>query len=231
MKILILLQIICFCAYRSVVVAAYPEGTNSTQELRLLNVESELHQEIRDSHVITADCFSAMAMDQIVRSFAAKSKIDFVFRGVHPRVFIPKTSNYLAFLWYATDKGKPALLCRLNFEGKVDKTTLGRAERNSNELPDTILAAEELNVQNGVQQSVKSLMTPERVDSLVHSFVLQQRINFDFTKVKTRVMSIPKSRQYLVDVLYFQDFAKPAFRCTVDFEGKVLEWKVAEARG
>ena len=180
---------------------------------------------------MTADSFSPIEMDAIAHGYARNANLKFDFRATKTTVFIPKRSNCLAYIWYTHAKGMPALLCRLNFAGKVEQANLGPTRRTSSELPYLILGADDPTVESGIKTPAESVITPERLDLLVRSFLLKERVSFDFAAVTSRVLSIPRTREVLAEISYFQGFGKPTLMCKLDVGAKVVEWRIANARG
>ena len=202
--------------------------SQSTNEVRRIavNVGSNVHGELEGGLVVTSDSFSAGEIDQIARRYAKAEKAQFDFGKTHAQIRIPRSSNYMAEVWYVKGPGQPALLCRLDFNGKVVKFAFETVVQKDDNLPPVLLGVDEARVRLGLRAETSNAMTPARADQIVRAFVHNQKINFDFTDVHFTGMSIPRTRSYLADVFYDKGFGKPALTCKLDFDGNVVESRV-----
>ena len=84
--------------------------------------------------------------------------------------------------------------------------------------------------ESGVAGSVYSLLTADRVDSLVKAFVADRKIDFDFSGICFSSMSVPKTRIYVANISYRHEFGKPALLCKLGWDGRILESHVGNSR-
>src|SRR5262245_1259826 len=87
--------------------------------LPIVSIDSDPHGAVDNGLVVTARSYNPLELDQMVRRFARTFKQPFEFGDATVRVFIPRNTNYLSALWYSPGKGKSALLCKLDFNGRI----------------------------------------------------------------------------------------------------------------
>jgi hypothetical protein len=205
-------------------------STASAEELQFfINVESNPHDMIESGEVSSVFSFDPAEMEKIVRQYLKLKNSKFEIGKTEARIFIPRKTNYMAAVWYAPDKGKTALLCKLDFDGKVIDETVGVAIRRGDEFPPLMLATELPNVQSGVQTSLTNLVTPSSVDRLVRAYAREQKANSDFSEIKGVALAVPRSRDYLVGVDYASVYRKPILRCAIDYDLRITKLSVRVA--
>ena len=205
------------------------QATNALSSFTTINVESNPHPALDAGLVVTAACFSAHELDQMVRRHIRRVNPRFEFGAATAHVLIPQSSNYLAAVWYSPGRGKPALLCTLDFSGRVVNARVGEAERDGGDLPALAVGIREATPELGSTELAEKLWTPERINSVVRAFVAKSRIGFDFSRVRFSGMSIPKDRGHLATVFYRHEFYKQSLSCKLGWGGEILESHVGTA--
>jgi hypothetical protein len=206
------------------------QSTNGQTSFSNINIESNPHQAIESGLVVNTDSFTPYELDAIVRRFARTLKPQFDLGAATARLLVPRTTNYMAALWYSPGKGKPALLCKLDFNARVIGARVAQAIREGDALPPLILGVDEPTPESGVPGSIEGLLTANRVDSLVKAFVADRKIDFDFSGIRFSGLTVPKTRIHAADVHYRHEFGKPALLCKVGWDGRILENHVGNAR-
>src|SRR5690348_6138335 len=195
-----------------------------------VNIGSEDYLRQDGALIIHCDSFDPQELDQIARRYVREHNLRFEFGAERARVFIPGNTNCLAWVWYSPDVQKPALLCKLDFGGKVVFASLGQAAQGGDKLAPVVLGLSRASVEKGVAAQTDRTFSADDVDQLVRAFVRDQKIDFNFSGVVFAGMAVPKSRAYLADVWYRHEFEKPALFCKVGWDGKILESHVGVAR-
>jgi len=206
------------------------QSPNGQTNFSVILIEANPHQAIESGLVVDTDCFTPYELDAIVRRFARTLKPTFDFGSATARVLVPRTTNHMAALWYSPAKGKPALLCKLDFNARVIAARVAQAIREGDALPPLILGVDEPTPELGVPDSVESLVTADRVDSLVKAFVADKKIDFDFSGIRFSSMRVARTRIYVGDIFYRHVFGKPALSCKLGWDGRILESHVGNAR-
>ena len=205
-------------------------SANTEAGFSTINIEANPHRALSLGLVVTDDSFTPSELDQMVRRQVGSPVSQFNFGRATARVFIPRVTNYLAAVWYLPEEGKSALLCMLNYDGKVISTRYTQAASDPAGLPSVVFGADVPTLGQGIAGTTNNLWTPEQVDSLVKAFVADQKLAFDFSGVRFSGLSVPRNRLYLATVWYRHEFGKPALWCKVGLDGKVLEHHLGIAR-
>jgi hypothetical protein len=196
----------------------------------VINLESSRHTRNEGGMVIEDNSFSPNELDEVVRRYARANNIGFDFGGSRATFLIPRSTNWLACVWYASEKGRQALLCKLNFDGKVAQIGVGTASRSRSELPDIVFGTGEATVDSGIEESMAGLVTSEYIESLVRNYVVTNKVDFDLADLRFRGVMVPRARDYLASLSWGHGFGKPALDCKVGFDGRVVEISVAVVR-
>jgi len=169
---------------------------------------------------ITANVAAPEQLDATARLYAKQHKLNFDFGRSEARIFILRSTNYLACAWYAPSKGQPALLCMFDFDRRVVNHGVGTATRAGDELPRIVLGVDAVRVESGIAGGVTNLLSPERVASLVGDLVREQNVEVDF-EIQQTIISVPLDHRYLTGSadLFGNYRADIWFR--VDFDGDV----------
>jgi len=168
---------------------------------------------------VTSNCTGVDDLDQIVRKFADTHHLRFEFGATKARLFVLRSTNYLACLWYAPAKEHPALLCMFDFDRRVVSHRIGIATLSSGELPAIVFGVEAVRVESGVLGATTNLLSPESISSLVKELISNQDANIDFSRQQTGIAVAPDHR--FLDV--FTDFGnyRSDIRCHFDFDRHV----------
>jgi hypothetical protein len=205
-------------------------STNAEAGFSTINVESNPHRALSLGLVVTDHCFTPSELDHMVRRHIGSLRSQFDLGQATARVFVPRITNYLAAVWYSPGKGQPAVLCMLDFDGKVISTRFAQAALEGAGLPAVVLRADMPTATHGIPDPTDKLWTPERVDSVVKAFVADRKLAFDFSGVRSSGLSVPRNRLYLAHVWYRHEWGKPALSCKVGLDGQVFEHHVGVAR-
>jgi hypothetical protein len=146
--------------------------------------------------------------------------LQFDFRASEARVFVLRSTNYLAALWYAPAKDKPAFLCTFDFDRKVVSHRIGIATRSGADLPQFILGVEAVRVDSGVLGATTNLLSGESLLSLVRDLVKEQNVNIDFSQQETGIAVDPDHRSLQVFTTFFNKH-RADIMCQVDFDRHV----------
>jgi hypothetical protein len=193
-----------------------------------INIEGNRHMGNEAGSRIDDCCFNFGELDKLARWYAPVRVPQFNFANASAKFFIPRNTNYMAAVWFSSGKGKPALLCEFDFNGKLVSNSVVHATSEGEALPSIVLGIDP-SLASGTPHSLDGLLTPDRIDALVRAFVVERKINFDFSGVRFSSMSIPKSRVYLADLSYRCDWGKPALHCKVNWDGGILEYHFGKA--
>jgi len=178
---------------------------------------------------VASNCTGAEELDRIARQFADVHHLGFDFGSSKGRVLVLRSTNYLACLWYAPAKGKPALLCMFDFDRRIVSHRIGIATRSGTELPTIALGVEAVRVESGVVGAATNLISPDSLLSLVKDLVSELNADVDFSRQQTGI-AVEANHRFL-DV--FTDFGnyRSDIRCQVDLNGQVTVTSVSPEMG
>jgi hypothetical protein len=205
-------------------------STHTEAGFSTINIEANPHRALSLGLAVTHSSFTPTELDHMVRRQMRRLGEGFNLDRATARVFVPRVTNYLAAVWYSSEKGKPALLCMLDFDGKAISTRFAQTAPDPTALPKVVLGADVPAPAEGIAGPTNKLWTPERVDSVIKTFIANQKLAFDFSGVRFSGLSIPRNRLYLATVWYRHEFGKPSLLCKVGLDGQVIEHHIGIAR-
>ncbi len=104
------------------------------------------------------------------------------------------------------------------------------AVRATDAAPLLAFGIEEPTPESGWSGLSERSLTIDRIDSLVKAYVAEHKIDFNFADIRSTGISVAKSRDHLADVWFRHEFYKPALVCKLDWDGRILEIHVGNAR-